>query len=173
MMYEFPKHLEPGKDSIVLDDGSTPLVTASYALGERWAVEAGHQIIQLDPNVRVRIQRPISLRTGYIPPAVITHPLELPKLTRKKIGDQNYNIVDQDGNVVGNAVKTGTHLDNYPWDWSLADELYAQFKERAPRHRRSQGVEESLKVCVDTIAGLIAQFELKFPTHPQPPEGTQ
>lgn len=44
-----------------------------------------------------------------------------------KIEAGNYVARDDDGNVVGYVSKTGTHLDNYPWDWSLVgDRLHGQ-----------------------------------------------
>jgi hypothetical protein len=47
------------------------------------------------------------------------------KIVRKKIGDRNYNLVDKKtGEVIANAVQTGEHgRDNYPWDWSLNDDM--------------------------------------------------
>jgi hypothetical protein len=58
--YQFPKDILPGKDTLVLDDGTRVRVDASYALSEdRWVVEGDGQMIQMDPNVRVRVQRPV------------------------------------------------------------------------------------------------------------------
>ena len=31
-----------------------------------------------------------------------------------------YQIM-RDGQLIGVATKTGTHLDNYPWEWELSD----------------------------------------------------
>lgn len=49
------------------------------------------------------------------------------KLTRKNISVQDgpyyvpkYQIF-RDGVMVGTATKTGTHLDNYPWDWEAGE----------------------------------------------------
>ena len=40
-------------------------------------------------------------------------------LKRVKVGDLKYQIVRRDnGQAVGDVVKTGSHLDDYPWDWS-------------------------------------------------------
>lgn len=40
--------------------------------------------------------------------------------TRRKVGPSDYEVLDE-GKVVGLAGKSGTHLDDYPWDWMLAD----------------------------------------------------
>jgi hypothetical protein len=56
--YQLPKDIEPGRDKLVLEDGTAVSITASYALGERWAVDTSAGMIQMDPNVRVRVQRP-------------------------------------------------------------------------------------------------------------------
>jgi hypothetical protein len=57
--YQFPKDIEPGRDKLVLEDGTAVTITASYALGDRWAVDTvGAGMVQMDPNVRVRVQRP-------------------------------------------------------------------------------------------------------------------
>lgn len=60
-MYLFPRDVDPAKhDVLVFEGGQTARVTASYEFGERWAVEVEGiaQIIQLDPNQKVRVQRP-------------------------------------------------------------------------------------------------------------------
>lgn len=95
--------------------------------------------------------------------------MKLPKLTRKKIGDQQYDLVMPDGRVVGNAVKTGTHLDDYPWEWILADDLYAVLKEKGFGNIRSQGSEDTLTACVDQLASKIVQYDLI----PNPKKGDQ
>lgn len=57
--YQLPKDIEPGRDKLVLEDGTAVSITASYALGENnWAVDTSAGMIQMDPNVRVRVQRP-------------------------------------------------------------------------------------------------------------------
>jgi hypothetical protein len=56
--YQFPKDIQPGRDKLVLEDGTAVSITASYALGERWAVDTPAGMIQMDPDVRVRVQRP-------------------------------------------------------------------------------------------------------------------
>lgn len=86
--------------------------------------------------------------------------MDKPNLTRKKVGDQSYVLLDEKGREVATAVRTGTHLDYYPWDWALSDDLAAQLKVKSPK-TKAQGVEESLRVCVETIAGRIAQYELE------------
>lgn len=47
------------------------------------------------------------------------------KLKRKKVGDRSYQLVDtKTGTVVGTAAQTGEHgRDNYPWEWSLSDDM--------------------------------------------------
>lgn len=86
-----------------------------------------------------------------------------PKLTRKKIGDRNYNIVTEDGTLVGNVVMTGEYSrDPYPWEFSMTDSLYEQLKTTdIPKHWKTMGSVESLRDGVDTIASLISQFNLK------------
>ena len=58
-MYALPSEIDPEKhDRLVLDDGTAPAVLASYPFGEgRWAVEIPGQIVQLDADKKVRIQR--------------------------------------------------------------------------------------------------------------------
>ena len=45
------------------------------------------------------------------------------KVPREENGNETawspvYEARDEHG-IAGSAVKTGTHLDNYPWDWSI------------------------------------------------------
>lgn len=88
---------------------------------------------------------------------------EKPKLTRKKIGDRNYNIFTKDGVLVGNVVMTGEYSrDDYPWDWNMTDDLHRQLKESdAPSHLRTGGSIDTLANAVDTMASRIAQWGLK------------
>lgn len=43
------------------------------------------------------------------------------KLTRHKIGDQTYEMRTPDGDAVAIVAKTGTHLDDYPWEFYPLD----------------------------------------------------
>jgi hypothetical protein len=59
-MYVFPKEIQPGRDRLVLDDKTVVHIKASYALSEdKWVVESDKQMIQMDPNVRVLVPRPL------------------------------------------------------------------------------------------------------------------
>lgn len=89
--------------------------------------------------------------------------MDKPKLIRKKIGDRNYNIVTKDGTLVGNVVMTGEYSrDDYPWDFTMTDGLYAQLKETdIPKHAQVMGSVESMRNAVDIMASLIAQYDLK------------
>jgi hypothetical protein len=82
------------------------------------------------------------------------------KLTRRKIGDQMYEIVDPSGRVVGTAAKTGTHLDNYPWDWSISDGLWEDAKAKVPHGVRIVGVADTLRACVDILEGRVDHYGL-------------
>lgn len=81
-----------------------------------------------------------------------------PVLKRKKIGDQTYSLVDTEGIVVGGAVKTGTHLDDYPWDWHIDDEILKTAKLKGISFRRTQGVCDTLRDCVDIVATLMMTY---------------
>lgn len=81
-----------------------------------------------------------------------------PVLVRKKVGDQHYSLVNRKGIVVGGAVKTGTHLDDYPWDWHIDDELLKAARLKGFTFRRTQGVCDTLKACVDQLATLVMTY---------------
>lgn len=79
------------------------------------------------------------------------------KLKRKKIGDQKYEMTDTaTGEVIAIVVKTGSHLDDYPWDWYLRDGL--DFAEDPAGVVRN--VEESMKACVAAIEGYVDRLGL-------------
>jgi hypothetical protein len=89
--------------------------------------------------------------------------LNKPKIIRKKTGDQQYDLLTADGIVVGSAVKTGSHLDHYPWDWALSEKLAAQLKDAKTASgmpARTQGPLETLRDCVDAVATAIAHYNL-------------
>lgn len=56
--YDYPGNVKPG-ERIVLEDGTAVRVDAVYPMGEKIALEIGvlKQIMQLDPNVKIRVQR--------------------------------------------------------------------------------------------------------------------
>ncbi len=70
------------------------------------------------------------------------------KLKRKKIGDRNYQLVDtKTGKVLATAAQTGEHgRDNYPWEWSLTDEMIFGRLDFRTGHSV-----ESLKDAVDIV----------------------
>lgn len=86
--------------------------------------------------------------------------MEKPRLTRKKIADQSYALKDPRGLVVATVTKTGSHLDDYPWEWSLNDTLKFASARSDGRGVAETGVEESLRACVDTLAARIAHYGL-------------
>lgn len=57
-MYYHPSELQPGRDKLVMDDGTKRDVQAVYRLGDRWAIETPGQIVQASDTERVRAQRP-------------------------------------------------------------------------------------------------------------------
>lgn len=67
------------------------------------------------------------------------------KLTRRKVGDQKYELRNDGGDVVATVVKNGTHLDDYPWDVILEDGW-----DYPPRGYI--GAQESLKTAVDVLS---------------------
>lgn len=78
--------------------------------------------------------------------------LWLPKLKRKKVGNANYDILDDSGAVVGNAVRTGRPgVDNYPWNWSV------DFK--TIDGSRTVGNGSTLAECIDYISNAVRQRE--------------
>lgn len=58
-----------------------------------------------------------------------------------------------DGKMVAEAHKTGTHLDDYPWEWYLLDAA-----ERVDG-RRGSAVEDSLRACKNSVAFALGQEE--------------
>lgn len=55
-MYELPSNIKAG-DVILLDDGTSQIVEASYPLGDQWALDAGKRIVQCDPAVKIRVRK--------------------------------------------------------------------------------------------------------------------
>lgn len=79
------------------------------------------------------------------------------KLKRKRVGDQKYHLLDAEtGRPLAVAVKTGTHLDDYPWDWYLLPGVY--LASDLPSGRRNQGVSDALHTAVDEVEALLGQF---------------
>lgn len=77
------------------------------------------------------------------------------KLKRKKVGDQKYDLIDTSvGDVVAHAVKTGSHLDDYPWDWRLADGLHFG----GVQGLKEGGVMDTLKGVVDYVESGINRY---------------
>jgi hypothetical protein len=82
------------------------------------------------------------------------------KLKRKKVGDRSYELVDREtGKAIATASQTGEHgRDNYPWDWSLSDEMIFGRLDMRTGHSA-----ESLKDIVDTVEGGADQYGLLKP----------
>lgn len=77
------------------------------------------------------------------------------KIRRKKVGPSSYVLIDSEvGDVVAYAVKTGTHLDDYPWDWRLADGLHFG----GVQNLREGGVTDTLKAAVDYVESGINHY---------------
>lgn len=55
----------------------------------------------------------------------------------KKVEAGEYAAVNDAGETVGHVTKTGTHLDDYPWDWHLTVERL--------HGRSSTGVADTLR----------------------------
>lgn len=70
-------------------------------------------------------------------------------LKRVKVKAGHYDLVTPEGEVVATVAKTGTHLDDYPWDWYLADGWTT-----TQLHGRSSGVTESLADGADIVENL-------------------
>jgi hypothetical protein len=67
-------------------------------------------------------------------------------LRRVKVKAGHYDMVALD-EVVATVVKTGTHLDDYPWDWYLADG-WTNYQ------GRTTGTTDSLANAVDIVQHL-------------------
>ena len=57
-------------------------------------------------------------------------------------------IIERDGVPVADVVKTGTHLDDYPWDWMILDPF-------AANARRSSGVSDTLRSAIDYVKAMV------------------
>lgn len=80
------------------------------------------------------------------------------KLKRKKVGDRAYELVDtQTGEVIASAANTGSHLDDYPWDWYLADGLHFG----GVKGFREGGSAENLKGIVDKIESIVNTYGMR------------
>lgn len=82
------------------------------------------------------------------------------KLKRVKTGDRKYNLIDVAvGDVVATAVQTGERgRDNYPWEWSLAD----QTVEFGDSGLKTGGSKESLKDIVDYVEANASKYGLTY-----------
>jgi hypothetical protein len=82
------------------------------------------------------------------------------KLKRKKVGDRSYNLVDtKTGKVIAHASQTGEHgRDNYPWEWSLNDEMIFGRLDIRTGHSV-----ESLRDAVDIIETGVNSYGLYKP----------
>jgi hypothetical protein len=82
------------------------------------------------------------------------------KLKRKKVGDRSYQLVDtKTGKVIATAAQTGEHgRDNYPWEWSLSDEMIFGRLDIRTGHSV-----ESLRDAVDIIETGINHYGLYKP----------
>ena len=69
-------------------------------------------------------------------------------LRRVKVEAGHYSLV-ADEEVVATVVKTGTHLDDYPWDWYLADGWTT-----GQLGGRSSGCTDSLANAEDIVQAL-------------------
>lgn len=77
------------------------------------------------------------------------------KLRRKKVGPSSYELVDSVvGDVIAYAAKTGTHLDDYPWDWYLRDGMHFG----GVHGLKEGGVKDTLKAVVDYIESGINRY---------------
>jgi len=88
------------------------------------------------------------------------------KLKRKKIGDRSYQLVDTaTGKEIGTAAQTGEHgRDNYPWEWSLSDDMIFGRLDMRTGHSV-----ESLRDAVDIIESGANTFGLLKPVGPVSP----
>lgn len=72
------------------------------------------------------------------------------KLKRVAVKDQTYVLIDRDTNdIVARVTKTGSHLDNYPWDYWIEDEFDLLRLDGTPMPRT--GVTDTLFNAVDRI----------------------
>ena len=87
------------------------------------------------------------------------------KLKRKKIGDRQYNLVDEAGRVIATAAQTGEHgRDNYPWEWHLLDDrIFGMLGLSTGKS------EDSLKNCVDFVEANGTAYGLYKPVGPLDP----
>lgn len=74
----------------------------------------------------------------------MSHPDDL-TVKRKGLGEYE---VFQHGKLVGVVAHTGTHLDHYPWDWYLADDVQ-------PVGRKATGAADTKKSAVDEVGYAI------------------
>lgn len=76
-----------------------------------------------------------------------------PTLKKRKVRIGVYDVLNEDGRVIANIAKTGTHLDDYPWSWYFTVDVHESV--------RSQGSEESLKVALDEVSAKWYQNGLR------------
>ena len=71
-------------------------------------------------------------------------PLRMKRVKVDPTEHQQYQFVDSAGTVQADAIKTGDHLDNFPWSWEV------EFEHSVPRGRGRQ--ESTLDACKREIA---------------------
>lgn len=79
--------------------------------------------------------------------------MSAPKVTRRNVSAQDgpYYVpryeIRRGGVLIGMVIKTGTHLDNYPWDWQVADGIEAR-----PGYSKRYGHAGLLSEAIDELA---------------------
>lgn len=68
-----------------------------------------------------------------------------------KIAAGHYVALDHYGNLVANINKSGTHLDDYPWDWRL---------EVPTTYRYTTGVSDTLRSAKQLIRSIFSSYNL-------------
>ena len=97
------------------------------------------------------------------------------KLKRRKVEASNYELVDEQGNLIAHVIRTGEYgRDDYPWDWYLADDVEFDVDKDSTGHRpRSQGNSDNMRDAVDYIETCISQYGIRHTSAYPPADQTE
>jgi len=74
------------------------------------------------------------------------------KLERPGYDCPAYEFVDRRGIVQGDAIKTGTHLDNYPWQWEIEFAVEPRTaRDGQPLHDKQGESADTLRACKEAV----------------------
>jgi len=101
------------------------------------------QLVLIDGKI-VRVTTPEQAARLERALKFMDEPLRMKRVKVDPSEPQQYQFVDSAGTVQADAVKTGDHLDNFPWAWGI------EFDHSGPRDRGRQ--ESTLDACKREIA---------------------